>query len=257
MEIKKIRETVPDAVNRVIGSADIILYILDARFIEETRNYNIEQNIKLQNKKIIYVINKSDLTHKVDQNILNKLSPNVVVSCKTRRGVNELRNKIKIISRQLKKEPPIRIGSIGYPNTGKSSVINLVLGRKEVARTSPESGFTKGVMSLKLSKGVYLLDSPGIIPADERIDGLQKLAQIGVRTYDKVDDPGLIVHELMKKYPGVFEKFYGIDANGDVEKLIQEVGRKKSLLLKHNLVDEDRTARVILKDWQKGRIKAQ
>ena len=243
-----------ESIEQVIENADIILYVLDARFIAETRNPKIEANIKDRGKKIIYVINKADLAGHINQNELNQLPFNVLVSCDTRRGVNELRTKIKILSKQVKREQ-IFIGVIGYPNTGKSSVINLVLGRKEIAKTSSESGFTKGVQKLKIAENVYFLDSPGIIPEDERFGSLLKLAQIGVKTYDKVDDPGLIVYELMKKYPGVFEKFYRIDAKGDSEKLIQEFGRKKGFLLKRYGVDEDRTARAILKDWQKGHIK--
>jgi len=251
---RNMRLKVRESVDQVIESADIILMVLDARFIAETRNPRIESCIKEMNKKLIYVINKADLAGHIDQKELNQLPSNVLVSCASRRGVNELRTKIKILSKQVKRDQ-IFIGVIGYPNTGKSSVINLVLGRKEIAKTSSESGFTKGVQKLKIAKGVYFLDSPGIIPEDERFGSLLKLAQIGVRTYDKVEDPDLIVHELMKKYPGVFEKFYKIDAKGDSEKLIQELGRKMGLLLRRYEVDIDRTARTILRDWQKGRIR--
>jgi len=246
--------TVNESVDQVIESADIILMVLDARFIAETRNPRIESCIKEMGKKLIYVINKADLAGHIDQKELNQLPSNVVVSCATRRGVNELRTKIKILAKQIKREE-IYIGVIGYPNTGKSSVINLVLGRKEIAKTSSESGFTKGVQKLKVVKGVYFLDSPGIIPTDERFGSLLKLAQIGVKTFDKVADPDMIVHELMKKYPGVFEHFYRVDAKGDSDKLIQEVGEKMGFLLKRHEVDVDRTARIILKDWQRGHIK--
>jgi hypothetical protein len=249
------KQTIPDAVSHVINSSDIVLCILDARYINDTRNFYLEEKIKELNKRVIYVINKADLAGHIDQKELNKLSPNVVVSCLTRRGVNELRNKIKIISRQLDKKPPIYIGAIGYPNTGKSSVINLIIGRRNIAKTSPESGFTKGVQLLKLSEGIYLLDSPGIIPATERFTELTKLAKIGVKTYDRAEDPDLIVHELMKQHPGVFEKFYGIDAKGDSEKLIEELARKKSIFLKRYTIDVDRVARMILSDWQKSRIR--
>jgi len=249
------KQTIPNAVNYVIELSDIVLCILDARFIEETRNYETEAKIKeFQHKRIIYVLNKADLAGHIEQKELNKLSPNVLVSCKTRRGVNELRNKIKIIGRQMDKKP-IYVGVIGYPNTGKSSIINLILGRKEIAKISPESGFTKGVQKLKLSEDVYLLDSPGIIPATERFNELVKLAKIGVKTYDRTDDPELVVHELMKLHPGLFEEFYKIDAKGGSEIILEELGRKRGILMKGGIVDADRTARVILRDWQKGRIK--
>ena len=250
------KQTIPEAVNHVITSSDIVLCVLDARFISETRNLYLESRIKAQNKKIIYVLNKADLVRNIDQKELDNLSPNVIVSCKTRNGVNELRGRIKIISRQLKKTSPVYIGVIGYPNTGKSSVINLILGKKEIAKTSSVSGFTKGVQLLKLSEGIYLFDSPGIIPATERFTELVKLAKIGVKTFDRTENPDLFVHELMKQYPGLFEKFYKIDAKGDSEKLMEEFGRKKCMLLKKGEIDVERAARMILKDWQIGKIKA-
>jgi hypothetical protein len=250
------KQTIPEAVNHVITSSDIVLCVLDARFISETRNLYLESMIKAQNKKIIYILNKADLARNINQKELDNLSPNVIVSCKTRNGVNELRGRIKIISRQLKKTSPVYIGVIGYPNTGKSSVINLILGKKEIAKTSSVSGFTKGVQLLKLSEGIYLFDSPGIIPATERFTELVKLAKIGVKTFDRTENPDLFVHELMTQHPGVFERFYDIDAKGDAEKLIEEIGRKNCMLLKKGEIDVERAARMILKDWQIGKIKA-
>jgi hypothetical protein len=250
------KRTIPEAVNHVITSSDIILCVLDSRFISETRNLYLESVIKAQNKKLIYVLNKADLTRDVDQKDIDNLSPKVIVSCKTRRGTKDLRNRIKIISKQLGKTSPVYIGVIGYPNTGKSSVINLILGRKEIAKTSPEAGFTKGIQSLKLSENIYLLDSPGIIPPTERFAELVKLAKIGASTFDKTKDPDVAVHEIMKQHPGLFEKFYGIDAKGNSEMLLEEIGRKRGMVLKKGEIDVERAARMILKDWQKGNIRA-
>jgi len=253
---KKVKLTLLDSVNLVLDSSDIIICVLDARFIEETRNYEIEKKIKAMNKKIVYVVNKADLTGHINQKELSNLYPNaVVVSCTKRRGVNELRNRIKMLAKQIKKESSVFIGVIGYPNTGKSSVINLILGRKEIAKTSFVPGFTKGVQKLKLATNIYLLDSPGIIPADERFTELTKLAMIGVRTFDMTKDPDLIVYELMQKHPLLFEEFYHIDAAGDSEKLIEILGRRRSILMKKGEIDVDRVSRMILRDWQKGYIK--
>jgi len=250
------KQTIPDAVSQVIKNSDIVLCVLDARYISETRNLYIEEKIKEMNKKIIYVVNKIDLVRKMDQKELDKFSPRILVSCWTRKGVNELRTRIKIIAKQLEKERSVYIGVVGYPNTGKSSVINLILGRKEVAKTSSVSGFTKGVQLLKFSEGIYLYDSPGIIPATERFIDLVKLAKIGVKSFDRTESPDLFVHELIKQHPGLFEKFYKINAEGDSEKLIEELGRKRGTFLKKGEIDIDRAARMILRDWQSGKIKA-
>ena len=46
-----------------------------------------------------------------------------------------------------------------------------------------------------------------------------------------------------------------IDANGDSELLLEELGKKLNLKKKGNLIDTERTARQIIKDFQEGKIK--
>jgi ribosome biogenesis GTPase A len=165
---------------------------------------------------------------------------------------------MKIEAKKIKRERGTHIGIIGYPNTGKSSIINVIAGGGR-AKTAAESGFTKGMQKIRLAKGVLLLDSPGVIPEREapahKTSDMKKLSFIGVKTFDRAKNPEFIVFELMKEHPGAFEKFYGIDAGGDSEKLIEEFGRKNKFLAKGGSVNIDRSARAILKDWQFGKIR--
>ena len=250
----------PEIANQIILSSDIILEVLDSRFWMETRNFEIEEKIKEQGKKIIFILNKSDL---IDKKRLIKgmeeyvIYPYVLVSCKNRKGSSDLMKRIKIEAKKIDKEK-IYVGLIGYPNMGKSSVINLLRG-SAVARVSPESGFTKGIQKVKITEKIYLIDTPGVIPTSEdssiKKQNLFKHAQINVRTWDKIKDPEVIVHFLMQKYPKIIEEFYRIKASENSEILISELGRKKGFLVKGNEVDKDRTSRLILRDFQEGRIK--
>jgi len=254
----KHRVEFPKIARQVVLQSDIILEILDSRFWKETRNYEFEEEIKKLGKKIIFILNKSDLVDRKKLAVeLGGLYPRVLVSCKERRGSSELREIIKIAAKQTGKEKTY-IGIIGYPNTGKSSIINILIGKK-VSRVASESGFTKGMQKVKLSKNIYLIDTPGVIPSSENSNlsskDLVKHAQINVRTWDKVKEPEMILYNLIKQYPGMFEKFYNIQANGDSEVLIEKVGRKKHILRKGNVVDSDRTARRILRDFQDGKIR--
>ncbi len=256
----------PKLVREIIRTSDIILEILDARFIEKTRNLELEALIKSQNKNLIYILNKADL---VDANeVRNKadilgIRPYVLFSCKTKMGRSELRTRIKIEVKKLhiQKEKGFKraqVGIIGYPNTGKSSLINLLAGRSS-AGVSAASGFTKGIQKIRLTSDIILLDTPGVVPEKEdfanTIDITKKHAEIGVQTYDRVKNPDFIVSTLMKEYPKVLEGYYKISADGDAEVLIEELGRRSNLLTKGNKVDIDRTARLILKDWQLGKIR--
>ena len=252
--------SVPALVNKIIYEADIILEILDARFIEKTRIPEIEKKVRGLGKTLIYVFNKSDLVdvNKVKANIeLENLKPHVFFSYQDRKSAALLKRLLKIEASRLKKDV-VNIGVVGYPNSGKSSLINLLVGRKS-ARTSPEAGYTKGIQKIKISSGIYLIDTPGIIPPAEKTsinrEILSKQAQIGAITWDRTKNPDMIVFRLMKEYPTLLEKYYGIDAQGDSEILIEQLGRRLHYLKKGNEIDEVRAAKHVLKDWQEGKIR--
>lgn len=263
----KHREPYPKIVKDVIRISDIILEVLDARFLKETRNIQIEKLIRESGKMIIYIINKVDLVNveELKEKIsVEALTPYVLMSCKNRLGTADLRNRIKIEVKRLKLEKTkgferAQVGIIGYPNTGKSSLLNILAGGKP-ARKSPQAGFTRGIQKVRLSKGILLLDTPGVIPENEYsptgLSELKKYAKIGVRTYDKMKNPEFVLASLMKQYPNLFEKFYKIEANGDPEILINEIGKKRNFIKKGGLIDSNRAARSILKDWQEGKIRA-
>lgn len=262
--LSKQRKKYPFLAEEIVKMSDIILEVLDARFIEETRNSEIEELIKKENKRLIYVINKEDL---IDKEKINektvRLTPKVFVSCVKRSGFRELRERIKIMAHQItdisdKTLNRATVGIVGYPNTGKSSVINVLIGKK-VAGTASVAGYTKGMQKAKLTSGIVLVDSPGIIPnkdySNSEVDLISKHAKVGARSYSQVKSPEVVVSYLVKEYPAVFDKFYNILSKGDAEILLEKFGRKMGFLKKGNQVDEDRTARVILKDWQEGKIK--
>jgi len=260
--IRKQKKKIPILIKEIIEVSDIVLEILDARFIQETRNKEFEELIKNQGKKILYVLNKADIVDmksKIQEIGLLGIAPYIFVSCKRRMGVSELRNKIKIEAKKLHiTGRRVQVGIIGYPNTGKSSIINVLSG-KSPARTGSEAGFTKGVQKILLSSGILMLDTPGVIPESEyshtREEAIKKHAKIGARTSNTIRDPEMIVFELVKNFSAQIEKFYNIDAKGDPEVLIEKLGRKKSFLRKGGVVDENRTSRAIIQDWQEGKIR--
>lgn len=254
--IRKQRQKYPALAKKIIEDSDILLEVLDARFVEETRNREVEEAIKRKGKKIIYVLNKADLIEKTSK---QEFYPYVFVSCTLRKGIKELRNLIKIQAKGVKKESErVNVGLIGYPNTGKSSLINLLIG-KNSAKTAPEAGFTKGLQKLKLSAGILLIDSPGIIPASQysavNREAIAIHTKFGGRSYNQVKEPELVVSELIKEFPESFKKFYKINFDSDPEILMETLGKRKGFLKKGGEPDEDKTARQILRDWQEGKIK--
>jgi ribosome biogenesis GTPase A len=261
--IKKQRGKYPDVMKEVVRISDIILEILDVRFIEETRNLKIEENILNSGKVLVYVFNKVDLVNEkeVEKTIPKWMRPYVFVSTTEGIGLNKLKARIKmeakrVLKNRTDKKERVHIGVIGYPNAGKSSVINFVT-RRGAAKTAKQAGFTRGMQKIKLSEGILILDTPGVIPSSKYSTDSQSFAEdvkVGGRTYSDVKDPEDVVYYLMKDEKDKIERFYNIDAKGDVEFLINEIGKMKGFLGKGGKVDVDRTARLILRDWQEGKI---
>lgn len=254
--LKKQKGKYPLLLKQIIETSDIVLEILDARFPKEMQNKEIEKLVKDKGKKIIYVLNKSDLTLKQNKS----LNPRVFVSCKNRKGITELRNKIKEEATKIKKTGVynrVQVGVIGYPNTGKSSLINILIG-KNSAKTGSEAGFTKGIQKLRLTKDIHLLDSPGVIPTDEySMTSQEKIARhvkVGGRSQSQIANPEFVLNEIVKSNKKDLEKFYKIKFK-NAEDLIEKIGKKKGFLKKRGEINFDRAARAILKDWQLGIIK--
>jgi len=244
----------------VIDQSDVVLEVIDARFIDKTRNAELENKVIKKGKKLIFVLTKSDLVEIKDLKLnydLTQIEPYVLFSAKGRVGRSRLRELIAVEASRFKKNK-VLVGVIGYPNTGKSSLINvLCAGRR--AGTSPTAGFTKSIQKIKFRKGVYILDSPGVITGGEENSINEKIVkkqtEIGAKDYNKVKYPDFTLNEIMKEEPGVFDRFYGVDSGGEVDVLLEKLGEKWNFLKKGGDIDTERTARRILKDWQEGKIK--
>lgn len=240
-------------VNQVIDDADIILLVLDGRLIKETRNKEIENKVKEIKKPLIYVVTKCDLA---DRPYLEKyrqrLRPSIFTSSKDKYGTKELRDLIYIVATKHKIKGDIKVGVLGYPNVGKSSLINAMRGRNS-APTSALSGYTKGIQKIKTSKNILMLDTPGVIPSKDR--DLTAQSMTGTIDYTKTKEPEMVVFELMEQFPGVVEKHYSMPIKDDFEEFIDALAVKKNILKKGAEPDTARMARTILTDWQKGKIK--
>ncbi len=266
-----------DLIGRIIKESDLVLEVLDARLVELSRNNLVEEMVEEIGRPMLFVINKSDLVSKksLKEQVreLKKKGDVIFVSSKRPKDVKVLLYAIKkIFKKHGKREKTIRqvgdpkiktreakaeivVGVLGYPNVGKSSIINALAHKKKV-KVSKKAGTTHGIHWVKVTNEIKLIDSPGVIPlvkGDEVRYGL-----IGAKT-DKIKDPSIITHALIKLFlknnPKNFNEFYGIEINEDVDDVIEQIGKKKSYLLKGNNVDEFRTSSDIIRDWQSGRLK--
>ena len=242
-------------VKDIIRKADVVLEILDARMPDITRNEKLESYATGFGKHVILVINKADLVSETGRRNIRERFRNldcVMVSAKHSRGIKEL---VAMIKSKIKREP-IKVTFIGYPNTGKSSLINQ-LSKGGKARTSPESGFTRGIQLIRGKGGLMLMDTPGVVPYADR-DEIRLGLMSGISPA-KLKDPDLVVYELVKMFqkdnPYALEKAYGIDIKQEPEEILVEFGKNRNMFQKGGVVDERRAAIQLLREWHNGKIR--
>lgn len=241
-----------DIIKRVINESNVVLEIIDARFPEETRNKGIERFAKERKKPLIYVFNKADLIdHREIEKKVSYLEPHVFVSCTKNLGTTILR---KMIKKAVVKRP-VKVGVVGYPNTGKSSIINVLKQRKS-ARTSPVPGFTKGMQLIKVEEGFYILDTPGIIPLGHKSQ-ITKALLSGISAHN-LEDPEGAACEIIEKFKAgnkqAFEAHYGVSLDGTAEEVLEELARIQGKLKKGGVPNTREAAIKLVEDWQRGRI---
>jgi len=235
-------------VNKVIKQADILLLVLDSRFPEMTRNREIEQKIRQANKKLIFVLNKCDLVPDDEmKKIAKSYNPSVFISSKEKLGGTIL---FKEIMKQSAGEP-CAVGVLGFPNVGKSSVINLLKGKKS-ASVSSYSGHTRGVQFVSAKGKIKLIDTPGVLQFQEK--DLMTQITIGSMNPQHVKEPDYFSILLIEKFPELFKKYFDEPYDGEGYEFLEKVALKKHLLIKGGEPDTIRLGRQILQDWQSGKI---
>ncbi|HDR53112.1 MAG TPA: GTPase RsgA [archaeon] len=229
-------------VERTVSQSHVVLELVDARF--PFRSDRLRKLVNMKRRSLVLIINKADLLSPDEAGKLAEKTGGLLVSASRRRGKAKL---IRLLKSRVRGDQELRVGIVGRPNVGKSSLINYLSGRKS-AGVGAEAGFTKGEQWVKLSENpdILLIDSPGIIyeSDDESELVLQNALEI-----DKHEDPVEVALLLIKKHPGVLKDF-GVREEGDValEQLAVKMGKLKKGG-EPNLVE---TAKILVRRWQRG-----
>lgn len=146
------------------------------------------------------------------------------------------------------------VGLIGYPNTGKSSIINTLRGKK-VATIAPIPGETKVWQYVTLMKRIYLIDCPGIVPQNHH-DAPTDLLLRGVVRVENVEHPEQYIPAVLKRVKKHhMARTYGLsDWNDDHITFLELLARKGGRLLKGGEPDVDGVAKMVLNDFMRGKI---
>ncbi len=243
-------------VNRVIEEGDIILLIIDARMPEFSRNQGLENMVETMHKKMVLIFNKCDLVSEERlKELRNEYKDAFFVSGAKNLGMKRLKIGLLIMAKRMGIENP-KIGIVGYPNVGKSSVINA-LAKSAKAAVSSTAGTTRGFQYIRAGS-LSIIDSPGVIPR-ERDE--TKLGMIAARNPEDLKNPEKVACEIIDKIRKInkkaLEEYYGfeIDDSTDAYEILMKIGQEKKLLLKGGISDEHRVAIQIIRDWQRGKLK--
>lgn len=246
---------------KVIDSSDVVIQVLDARDPLGTRSAYIEHYLKKEkaHKHLILVLNKVDLVPTwVTQKwvaILSSEYPTVAfhASIKHPFGKGALINLLRQFGKLHKESKQISVGFIGYPNAGKSSVINA-LRSKKVCNVAPIAGETKVWQYITLMKKIYLIDCPGVVYNPSESDEEKVLK--GVVRVELVENPTDYIPAVLAKAKAQYmARTYRVTPGwSDHNQFLEKVAQKYGKLLKGGEPDVNTVAKMVLNDWQRGKI---
>lgn len=252
-----------------LKAVDVVAELLDARIPQSSANPMVEELVK--GKPRIVILNKADLADPRETDLwisYYKKKGISVVPMTAGNGKNKkkLLSLIRetaepILSRWRKrglKNRSVRLMILGIPNVGKSSLINFLAG-KASTRTANTPGHTRGKQWVRLSDGLDLLDTPGVLwPKFDDQTAALRLAATGAIAGD-VFNPDEVVPVLLSSLaetaPQVLKDVYGIDdVNRDPQLLLEDAGRRRGCLLPGGAIDYDRAEMAVLRDFRNGKL---
>lgn len=270
---------------KVVETSDVILEVLDARDPLGTRCVDMEKMVMKSgyDKHLVLLLNKIDLVPReaVEKwlKYLREEFPAVAFKCNTQEqrsnlgwksssksaktsnllqtsdclGAETLIKLLKNYSRSHEIKKSITVGVIGLPNVGKSSLINS-LKRSHVVNVGSTPGLTRSMQEVQLDKNVKLLDCPGVVML-KSVESDASIALRNCKRIEKLDDPVGPVKEILKLCPDrLLVTLYKIPSFDSVDDFLQKVATVRGRLKKGGIVDVDAAARIVLHDWNEGKI---
>ena len=252
-----------------LKAVDVAAELLDARIPLASANPMVEE--LLSGKPRIVILNKADLadpgmTKAWESYYKRKGVAAVSMSCGNGKDKKKFLRLIKEAAgpvlekwkRRGLKTRSARIMILGIPNVGKSTLINFISGTA-AARTANTPGHTRGKQWVRLSQGLDLLDTPGVLwPKFEDQVAALRLAATGAIAGD-VFDADTVVPELMRVLartaPDALREKYGIeDAAADPQILLAQAGKRRGCILPGGAIDYARVQTMILNDFRSGKL---
>lgn len=147
----------------------------------------------------------------------------------------------------------ISVGFVGYPNVGKSSIINT-LKKKKVCNVAPIPGETKVWQYISLMRRIYLIDCPGIVPVSAH-DSETNTVLKGVVRVENLETPSEHIESLLSRVkPEYIKRTYNLESWKSPEDFLAQLSMRMGKLLRGGEPDLDTSAKMVLNDWIRGKI---
>ncbi|KAF9232232.1 P-loop containing nucleoside triphosphate hydrolase protein [Melanogaster broomeanus] len=279
---EQIRRHYVRSLHKVVDESDIIILVLDARDPEGCRSRLVEEEVRRresEGKKLVLVLNKIGmsrlalLVHLVPREnaqqwlrYLRHYTPTLPFrSALSNQRSNLSSATAPALVRLLKAYRPsaaqsVTVGVVGFPNVGKSSLINS-LKRSKACAVAAQPGHTKDLQTVQLERGIKIIDSPGVVfdeDEDETNVNQRQKGSILLRNVVKVEDvedPIAVVEEiLLRTERGTLQKIYNLLEFSNTLEFLTMLALSSGRLLKGGTPDVLSAARQVLMDWNHQKI---
>ena len=247
-----------------LSLVDGVIFVLDARC--PAASFNLRLKKLANNKPVLFVLNKGDLADERADVLLKLIREQGAVAVRINAVNTSSKRDIlgaieKIVAEKRAKalekgyNKVFRFMVAGVPNTGKSTLINLLAGSRR-AETGDKAGVTRGKQWIRC-ENFELLDTPGTMPpAFENQYLATHLAFAGSINDDilDIDDIALaLLKELSEKYPRRLLERYSITGGTPLE-MLEKVCEVRQFLVRGGEFDYERGERAVIDDFRKGKL---
>jgi ribosome biogenesis GTPase A len=254
-----------------LKKVDVVLEVRDARIPLATQHPQLSQ--WTGNKERVLVLNRVDMISQQAQQswttwFKSQGETPYYTDANHGKGVSILSQAAQAAGAQMNQRRrdrgmlprPVRAVVLGFPNVGKSALINRLLNRR-VVESARRAGVTRQLRWVRISDQLGLLDAPGVLPSllkDQ--DAAVKLAicdDIGEASYDNQRVAAAFIDLLKQLQVRVPDIMSGLRSRYDVDPSLLTGESYLPALADHRYQgDVERAARQLLNDFRKGHLGA-
>ncbi|KAM9510728.1 guanine nucleotide-binding protein-like 3-like protein isoform 1-T1 [Guaruba guarouba] len=268
----------------VLAASDVVLEVLDARDPQGCRSPRLEAAIRRSGprQRLVLVLNKIDLvprdvvaawlrhlraelptvafkacTQQQSRNLKQSrvpvaTAPEEVLAGGACVGAECLLRVLANYSRCGEVKTTITVGVVGYPNVGKSSLINS-LKRSRACGVGATPGVTRCLQAVQLDRHIQLLDCPGVVMETGAPPAAAPLR--GALAPQRLRDPLTPAAAILRRCPPQqLSDLYGVPPCDDPRQFLSHLARKQGRLRPGGLPDPHAAAVALLRDWTSGKI---